>query len=251
MRMCNAQEPPECDPRAALFLDLDGTLVEIAPRPDRVCVPAGLPRLLDGLARGRDGALAVVSGRMLADMDRLLAPWQGAAAGLHGAERRRADGTIDRTLEEGAARALAWLRPRLLRLAAGAPGVFVEDKAAALALHYRAAPAREAALREAACALAAECGPALRLLDGKMVLEFGPAAASKGTAIAAFLGETPFRGKRPVFLGDDKTDEDGFAEVNRRGGLSVRIGPPADSAARFALPSVAAALAWLAPGRSG
>jgi trehalose 6-phosphate phosphatase len=248
--MCNAQEPPLCDSHAALFLDLDGTLVEIAPRPDSVRVPAGLPALLDNLSRRREGALAVVSGRTLADIDRLLAPWRGAAAGLHGAERRRVDGTIDRTLEDGAARALARLRPRLLRLAALMPGVFVEDKAAALALHYRAAPAREAALREAARALAAECGPALRLLDGKMVLEFGPASATKGMAIAAFLGEAPFRGKRPVFLGDDATDEDGFAEVNRRGGLSIRIGPPGDSAARFALPSVAAALAWLGPCRS-
>lgn len=249
--MCNAQEPPECDPRGALFLDLDGTLLEIAARPEAVRVPAGLPRLLNDLGGRREGALALVSGRVLADIDRLLAPWQGAAAGLHGAERRRADGTIERILEDGAARALARLRPRLLRLAGAMPGVFLEDKAAALALHYRAAPAREESLRAATRRLAAECAPALRLLDGKMVLEFRPASTTKGTAIAAFLGEAPFRGKRPVFLGDDASDEDGFAEVNRRGGLSVRIGPPADSAARFALPSVAAALAWLAPGRSG
>lgn len=250
-RMCNAQEAPRCEPRAALFLDLDGTLIEIAARPELVRVPADLPGLLARLAGGRAGALAVVSGRALADIDRLLAPWQGAAAGLHGAERRRANGTIERTADPGAAAALARLRPILEAVAAEAPGVFVEDKGAALALHYRAAPGRAAALCAAARDLAVQSAAALRLVEGKMVLEFRPASASKGTAIAAFLGEPPFRGRAPVFLGDDATDEDGFAEVNRRGGLAIRVGPPGGSAACFALPSVAAALSWLAAGRSG
>ncbi|HEV2303748.1 MAG TPA: trehalose-phosphatase [Stellaceae bacterium] len=249
--MCNAQEIPECDPQAALFLDLDGTLIEIAARPDRVRVPAGLPALLDDLSREREGALAVVSGRALADIDRLLAPWRGAAAGLHGGERRRADATLDLAFDERAARSLVRLRPRLAALAAGMPGVFVEDKGGALAVHYRTAPAREGALRAAARALSAEFAPALQFGEGKMAFEFRPPFASKGTAIAAFLAEPPFRGKKPIFVGDDLTDEDGFAEVNRRGGLAIRVGALGGSAARFVLPSVAAALSWLAAGRGG
>ena len=248
--MCNAQEPPERDPRAALFLDLDGTLIEIAARPDQVRVPSGLAALLERLSQAHDGALAIVSGRALADIDRLLAPWQGAAAGLHGSERRYADGRVERTVDARAASALARLRPRLAELAA-APSVFVEDKGAGLAVHYRAAPEREAMLRAGSRALAAEFAPALRLLDGKMVFEFRPASASKAGAIAAFLAEPPFRGRRPVFLGDDATDEDGFLEVGRRGGVAIRVGGRGDSAAHFTLPSVRATLAWLAAGRSG
>ena len=249
--MCDAQEPPERDPRAALFLDLDGTLIEIAARPDQVRVPPDLPALIERLSQAHDGALAVVSGRTLADLDRLLAPWQGAAAGLHGGERRRADGRVERAADAPAASAIARLRPRLAALAGPAPGVFIEDKGAALAVHYRVAPEREGALRAAARALAAEFAPALRLLDGRMVFEFRPASASKAGAIAAFLAEPPFRGRRPVFLGDDATDEDGFLEVGRRGGMAIRVGGLGDSAAHFTLPSVRAALAWLAAGRSG
>jgi trehalose 6-phosphate phosphatase len=248
--MCNAQEPPECDREDALFLDLDGTLVEIAARPDRVRVPACLPTLLERLARQREGALAVVSGRPLADIDRLLAPWQGAAAGQHGGERRLANGTVDRTVDARSAQALDRLRPRLAALAAGAAGVFVEDKGAALAVHYRAAPEREAELCGGTRSLAAEFADALRLVEGKMVFEFHPASSTKGTAIAAFLDEPPFAGRRPIFVGDDATDEDGFAEVDRRGGLAIRVGSLGGSAARFALPSVAAVLCWLSAGRS-
>ena len=249
--MCNAQEPPPCEPQAALFLDLDGTLIEIAARPDRVRVPAMLPQLLDRLSRVRGGALAVVSGRSIADIDRLLAPWHGAAAGLHGGERRRADGTLARTRDARAARALQRLRPRLNALAAALPGVLIEDKGATLALHCRAAPKREAALREAARAVALEFAPALALLEGKMVFEFRSPAASKGSAIAAFMDDPPFRGRMPVFIGDDQTDEDGFREIGRRGGLAVRVGTLCDSAARFALPSVTAVRAWLAACPSG
>jgi trehalose 6-phosphate phosphatase len=243
--MCDAQEVKALDPGAALFLDFDGTLVEIAPSPELVRVPRELPPLLEKRQRERGGALAVLSGRPLAELDRLLDPWRGPAAGLHGSERRRADGRIARARNARAAQALSRLRPRLEAFAARDPGLRLEDKGAALALHYRFAPRYEAELRAFAFGLLGEAAGALRVIDGKRVLEFAPAGSSKGTAIAAFLAEPPFRGRPPVFVGDDATDEDGFAAVNRRGGISIRVGPPQETKARFRFPAVAAALAWL------
>jgi trehalose 6-phosphate phosphatase len=254
--MCDAQgpagdnvgrpAPPPLAPAGALFLDVDGTLLDIAPRPEQVRVSPGLPALLARLAGTRGDALALVSGRPLAQIDALFRPWHGAAAGLHGIERRRVGGTVEAAVPPDAAAALAALRPRLDRLARG---LLVEDKGATLALHYRAAPERGAELRAAAEALCAAAGGALRLIHGKMVLEFQPAGVDKGAAIAAFLAEPPFRDRLPIFLGDDATDEDGFREVARRGGFGVRVGSPAPTAATHALPSVGAVLAWL--GASG
>jgi trehalose 6-phosphate phosphatase len=257
--MCSAQSvserrlprPPRLDPGAALFLDVDGTLLEIAPHPDRVRVPHHLPVLLAEIAAMRGGALALVSGRPLDGLDRLFPSWRGAAAGLHGIERRRADGSLARAEDEMAAIALDRLRAPLAALAREQPGLFVEDKGGTIALHYRDRPQAEAEIRALAQSLCRAAEPALRLIAGKMVVEFQPRAANKAGAIAAFMAEPPFRGRPPVFLGDDTTDEDGFAEVNRRDGASVRIGTPAATAARYALASVAAALAWLGDGISG
>jgi trehalose 6-phosphate phosphatase len=246
-------KPPPLDRASALFLDVDGTLLDIAPRPELVEVPPDLPSLLARLAEQRGGALALISGRSLADLGRLFPAWCGAAAGLHGAERRDATGTVAGSgldlADHAAAAAIDRLRPRLREYAAAAPGVRLEDKGMALALHYRQAPDRQAEIRALAEALIAEAGGSLALIAGKMVFEFRPAHRTKGHAIAAFLAEPPFRGRSPVFLGDDVTDEDGFAEVNRRGGRSIRIGDPiAATLAAYALPSVAAALTWLAAG---
>ena len=243
--------PPSLAPAAALFVDLDGTLLEIAERPELVRVPPGLPSLLDRLAAQRGGALAVVSGRRLADIDRLLDPWRGAAAGLHGTECRRGDGSplaSESSPDDfAAAKALARLRPHLQEFTVSEPGVWLEDKGATLALHYRAAPEKGDEIRALAGQLLRRAGDHLRLIPGKMVVELRPRHHSKGTAVGAFLSEPPFIGRTPVFLGDDATDEDGFFEVNRRGGLSIRIGPSAATTfARYALPSVAAARAWLA-----
>ncbi len=247
--------PPELDRDAALLIDVDGTLLEIAPRPDLVEVSPGLPDLLRRLANERDGALALISGRPIADLDRLFRPWHGAAAGLHGIERRRPDGSWSETgsseADRAAAAALDRLRPQLEALAGQRPGVWLEDKGRTLALHYRAAPQAGVAVRDAAERLLRESGDALRLIPGKMVVEFQPRHHSKGGAIAAFMAEPPFRGRVPVFLGDDTTDEAGFIEVNRRGGISIRVGAPAgDSAALYDLPSVRAALDWLAGTRA-
>ena len=238
--------PPSLDPGSALFLDVDGTLLEIAPRPELVCVPRGLPALIDRLAPQREGALALISGRSLIQLDALFQPWRGAAAGLHGLERRRADGTTESLLDEESAAALDRLRPKLATLAAEGGGLLFEDKGGALALHYRAAPQREPEIRAVAAALHRGAASALRLIAGKMVVEFRPRTANKGLAIAAFLSELPFLGRRPVFVGDDTTDEDGFVETRRRGGIAVRVGPPVATAANYRLPSVEAVLAWLA-----
>ena len=254
--MCAAHKklptPPPLDPACALFLDIDGTLLEIAPRPDLVEVPAALPSLLAQLAAQRQGALALVSGRRLADVDRLFRSWRGAAAGLHGAERRRSDGqrvaTGDSAADHAAAAALDALRPRLRQYAERAPGVLLEDKGGTIAVHYRAAPERATEVHALAEELLRDFDERLRLISGKMIIELAPLHYGKSGAIAAFLSAPPFTGRTPVFLGDDNTDEDGFAEVNRRGGTSIRVGPPAQTRARYALPSVTAARAWLATG---
>jgi len=244
--------PPRLGGDAALFLDVDGTLLEIAPRPEFVIVPPTLPLLLDRLAAERRGALALVSGRPLSDIDRLFAPWRGAAAGVHGAERRRLDGGVVRRLDGpadlAAATALDRLRPALAELAQRMPGVWLEDKGRTLALHYRAAPERGSEILDLARRWVPQGDDFLRLIAGKMVVELQPRFYGKDGAIAAFMAEPPFQGRAPVFLGDDTTDEDGFAEINRRGGLSIRIGGPAPTAAVHALPSVSAALEWLAAG---
>jgi trehalose 6-phosphate phosphatase len=242
--------PPPRDPQTALFLDVDGTLLEIAPRPELVRVPAAVPRLLIGLTEQHEGALALVSGRRIAELDRLFRPWRGAAAGVHGAERRPVDGSVAKSentpADQAAAVALDRLRPALTALPRRMPGVLLEDKGRTLAVHYRQAPERAAELRSALEALAREHAKALRLIAGKMVFELQPRHHGKHGAIAAFMGEKPFRERVPVFVGDDTTDEDGFAEVNRRGGVSIRVGP-ADAAtnAVYALPSVSAVLDWL------
>jgi trehalose 6-phosphate phosphatase len=238
--------PPPLDAGAALFLDVDGTLLDIAARPDLVQVPSALPGLLAKTARQRDGALALVSGRPLDELDRLFRPWRGAAAGLHGIERRRSDGVMNRRIDNAAAAALDHVRPRLAALAGDGNGLILEDKGASVALHYRAAPDRASEILAAAEALRREVGAALRLIPGKMVVEFQPRGADKGTVISAFLAEPPFLGRRPVFVGDDVTDEDGFAEINRRQGVAIRVGQFVETCAHHVLPSVAAVLAWLA-----
>jgi trehalose 6-phosphate phosphatase len=241
-----SRRPTALDACSAVFLDVDGTLLEIAPRPDLVRVPPGLPALLVRRAQQRSGALALISGRPLSQLDRLFYPWHGAAAGLHGLERRRADGTLARIRDSASEAALSRIRPKLAVLAGDGGGLVFEDKTNTIALHYRAAPEREAEIRAVAEALLAEAGTALRLIAGKMVVEFQPAAIHKGLAIATFLAEPPFVGRRVVFVGDDTTDEDGFAEIRRRDGIAIRVGASGATGANYRFPSVAAVLDWLA-----
>jgi trehalose 6-phosphate phosphatase len=238
--------PPTLDARSALFLDVDGTLLEIASRPELVRVPSGLPALIARRAEEREGALALISGRSLAQLDQLFQPWHGAAAGLHGIERRRADGTLDSILDGASEAALNHIRPKLAALADHGSGLLFEDKGGTIALHYRAVPEREAEIRAYAEALLSESETTLRLIAGKMVVEFQPTTMDKGQAIAAFLAEPPFLGRRPIFVGDDTTDEDGFVEIRRRGGRAVRVGSSGATAANYNVPTVGAVLDWLA-----
>jgi trehalose 6-phosphate phosphatase len=233
--------PPLCRDHA-LFLDFDGTLVEIAAAPDLVRVAPELPHLLCAITDLLDGSLALVSGRPLDDLVRLLAPFSGAMAGQHGRERRRSD---DRVLRSPVSAALARAAPVLADFADRHPGVMLEDKGSTLALHYRQAPSLAAACRELVHRVVDASGGELKAIDGKMVVELMPRTAGKGQAIAAFLAEPPFKGRKPVFVGDDSGDEDGFVVVDRLGGISVHVGA-GPTAARHRLADVAEVLAWLA-----
>jgi trehalose 6-phosphate phosphatase len=227
----------------ALFLDADGTLLEIAARPDQVAAAPGLVAVLEGLRATLDGALAFVSGRRIGDLDRIFAPLVLPAAGAHGLERRRADGTIDR---HAAPAIMAPIRGELEVFIAERPGLLLEDKDLTIALHYRLAPHWAEAVLDLARVLVAGQEHALRLLEGKMVVEFQPLVGDKGGAILAFMEEAPFIDKQPIFLGDDVTDEDAFKAVNRLGGTTVLVGAERPSAARLRLPDVAAVHRWLA-----
>jgi len=236
--------PPRADAAAiALFVDVDGTLVDIAARPDAVVVDASLPSTLKRLKQRLGGALAPVSGRPLRDIDALLG-LDGAAAGLHGAELRGPDGAALAApiLHEG----LAAARTRAVEAAASIAGVLVEDKGGAIALHYRAAPDAELDVRRAAVAMLDAAGDGYELLHGKLVIELKPSNADKGVALAALMRIAPFAGRTPWMIGDDTTDEDAFAEVNRERGVSIIVGPRRPTVARYALVGPAAARAWLA-----
>lgn len=239
-------EPRDLDPeRNALFLDFDGTLVEIAPTPTTVAPAPYLPDLLDRLERRLSGALAIVTGRPVADVDRFLTPYRAAVAGVHGRDLRLPR-TGERLREPVDVATLDEARRRLSALAARLSGALLEDKGESVALHYRnaAAEAGPAVLAEAAAVAEASAG-ALRVLPGKMVAELVPAGVDKGTAIERLLARAPFAGRTPVFAGDDVTDEAGFAAVQRRGGTGVRIGSGTGTTAACYLPDVAALHAWL------
>jgi trehalose 6-phosphate phosphatase len=240
--MAIVESIPALPADAAVFLDFDGTLVEITAEPHQVVVPPALKQTLARLVARCDGAVAVVSGRDLRELDRFLRPLRLPAAGVHGLERRRADGSIERTRPP---RWLARLLPEIDEFARTRPGLLVEKKRLSVAMHYRAAPAAATAVRAFFDRCAAAVGARAAVQHGKMVAELRPAGRDKGTAIEAFMREPPFQGRRPVFLGDDLTDEHGFAAVNRLGGLSIRVGALAPSAAAWRLPSVASVTQWL------
>jgi trehalose 6-phosphate phosphatase len=231
--------PPEPRPDWAWFLDVDGTLIEIASTPSAIHVPVDLPGILRALADRHDGALALVSGRSVENIERLVYPFRFPAAGLHGMERTTANGLVVRPEPLPA---LDAIRTRF-RAAEGG-GVLVEDKGLSLALHYRQAPQREGDCRKLAEAAVAE-HPEFRLLAGKMVFEVKPKGYDKGAAMRAFMGEAPFAGRVPVFVGDDVTDEYGFEAANALGGITVLVGPERPTAARYRLDSVDACREWL------
>lgn len=238
----NRCAPPPPSIEWAYFLDVDGTLIDIAERPDAVHVDAELLELIARLHRASGGAMALVSGRALSDLDRLLGTLRVPLAGQHGLERRDAAGRLWIHAAPPAAKCtiIDALTPVLERH----PGLLLEDKGLTLALHYRQAPHLADYAQRLMERLAHSAGGELEVQHGKCVAEVKPAGIDKGTAVAEYLSESPFTGRRPVFIGDDLNDEHAFAEVNKLDGVSIKVGKGA-SVARFWLQDVAAVRRWL------
>jgi len=229
-------------PDWALFLDVDGTILHLRDTPDGVEASEQLLGILDAIHGRLNGAVALVSGRSIDNLDALFAPCVLPAAGLHGLQRRSADGTVHEVAEPAA---LDQLRPALLQLASASSKVILEDKGHALAVHYRLAPERGEDIKRTVEELARPYSSELHVMHGKMVTEIKSGLADKGSAIDGFMAEAPFEGRVPVFIGDDTTDEDGFRYVNAKAGYSVRVGDCGESAARYSLPDVDDVIAWM------
>jgi trehalose 6-phosphate phosphatase len=226
----------------ALFLDIDGTLLDIRDRPEEVAASDELVSLLDALSKQLGGALSLISGRSVADIDRVFAPVRFPAAGSHGAEIRLhpQDDVATTTVKLPDD-----VTSELVEFAASHDGLLLEHKLGGASLHYRMAPDLEEGCRRLMNDLMVRLGRDFRLIPGKMVFELAPLGHNKGQAIAAMMEREPFTGRRPVFVGDDVTDEDGFHVVNEMEGVSVRVGENRDSAAACTLESVAAVRHWL------
>lgn len=220
----------------ALLLDIDGTLLDIAPRPHEVKVPPGLRQVLASLQQLTAGALALVSGRPLIDIDAIFAPLKLTAVGGHGAEIRRfIDGTAT---QEGVAPLEEALRARI-RAVGDKPGIVVEDKGYSIALHYRLAPERQRAIHDAIEAIRAELpADCTEVLLGKFMIEIKKTGFDKGTGIGELMRHPPFAGRRPIFVGDDVTDEAAFVVMPKLGGLAMSVGRIVPGAAkRFEAPA--------------
>jgi trehalose 6-phosphate phosphatase len=234
--------PPNIDTdHSALFLDLDGTLAPFASRPELVGPLARRTAAVSRALAALNGRLAVISGRPLEEIDRILEGAAMAAAGVHGLERRSAGGAVGRTDPHPT---VALVADVFHGLAEAEPGLLVEDKGLSVALHYRNAPEAADIAKTAAERLAKRTG--LRLQRGDCVVELRTPGADKGDAVRAFMHEPPFQGAQPIFVGDDLTDEAGFAAAEDLGGYGVRVGSPErPTAARYALADIEAVLAWL------
>lgn len=241
--MFAASDLPAAPGRTALFLDIDGTLLDIAPLPDAVAVPATLIETLRRLHAALDGAVAFVSGRMLEEIDRLFVPLRFDAAAEHGAVLRL--GGVEQDQPEVDAAVLA-IREAAEDFVARRPGLMFEAKRHCFAVHYRLCPERQHEIRRFLAAAIAPFEGRFELLAGKMVWEVRPRGVSKGAAIARMLEHAPYRGRHPVFAGDDRTDEDGFAFVTRAGGTGLRVGNGPPGSTERVLASPGALRAWLA-----
>lgn len=206
--------------RWALFLDLDGTLIDLTPHPELVVVPPGLVALLREIERSLGGALAIVSGRALPQVEALLAPWRPAAAGEHGAFCRLPSGAV---VSPDPPRVPDSWRNVLGKLPVSTPGVIVEQKSSAITVHYRLAPAREAELHAQMQGLVATRPDEFLLAPAHMAWEIRPRGIHKGTAVRRLMREEPLAGRVPVFVGDDVTDEDGMRVAEALGGYGVHV----------------------------
>nr|WP_183197846.1 trehalose-phosphatase [Brevundimonas mediterranea] len=232
--------PPVVADGIALFLDMDGVLAPMAPTPDGVGPVARRTAALKAVEARLAGRVAIVSGRTIAEVDRISDHALTSASGVHGLERRLKDGSISRGAPDaGVAVALAGFKA----FAADRPGVIVEDKGVSAGLHYRQAPEQTDAAKALAKRLQVETG--LSLQPGHMVLELKTPGADKGTAVIDFMQDAPFKDAIPVMLGDDLTDEHGFEAAAALGGYGVLVGPQRETAARYRLDDVDAVLTWL------
>jgi trehalose 6-phosphate phosphatase len=229
--------------KCAILLDIDGTILDLAPSPQQVWVPPGLRRTLARLDGLTGGAVALVSGRSLNDVDLIFSPLQLAAIGGHGAEMRITAGAepVQRVGPLPAA-----LKRKLAGTNKIGPGILVEDKGYSLALHYRLAPDKEDELRAAVKAICAEAAPgSVEILPGKLVIEIKPAGINKANAVSELMGFAPFADRNPIFIGDDTTDEPVFGIISRFGGLGFSVGRiVADSNGHFDTPE--SVRTWLA-----
>lgn len=227
------------DRKHALFLDFDGTLADIAPRPDDVHLDNTIPPTLTRLQQKLGGALALITGRPMDDIDDLLAPLRLPAAYEHGAVLRMADGEVLRAVAPD----LGNIRAVARQLVRQYPALMLEEKSASLALHFRQAPELETVCLKVLTSVMSE-HPDLKLLQGKAVMEIKSASVHKGMAIATFMRQNPFRGRIPVFAGDDVTDEAGFLTVQQMGGLGIKVGE-GPTVATVRLPDPPAFRQWL------
>jgi len=224
-----------------LFLDVDGTLIELTDSPFETCADDSLKALLSEVAERLGGAVALVSGRSIEYLDALFAPLRLPAAGLHGVERRKATGAM-----HGASFVDSQLAPARTALAAWVqahPGTLLEDKGRTVAVHFRMAPQFESGVRDAMAAVALQLGSNYHIQEGSMMLEVKPRGFTKDRAIKAFMREPPFSGRTPVFVGDDLTDQDSFTAVEDLGGMSIAVGDRVH--AQYRVENPAAVRAWL------
>ena len=212
---------PKPRPDWALFLDIDGTLLDIAARPDEVAVPDTLAPTLARVKSWLGGALAIASGRTLAEIDRLMAPLRLASLSEHGAVIRGPDGAID---SAGADRIVprAW-KARLREATQGWTGVLVEEKSYGVAVHFRLAPHREREIRDLVEGLVSADAKAFEVLPAHMAFEIRHRGLTKAAVVDRFMAQPPFAGRVPVFVGDDVTDEDGFRAATAMGGLALNV----------------------------
>lgn len=223
------RRPPPIGRGDALFLDIDGTLVDIAPRPHDVRLDDGLIAQILSLRHSLDGALALVTGRSILDVDTLFRPHAFPIAGQHGCERRDASGTVH--IRSPDSSVLARIRNLFVAFGQRHPGVVVEFKGFSLSLHYREVPRLAGHVHRTARRLLSEVPDATyELQRGKCLVEIRPGEIDKGTAIAEFLRESPFSGLRPIFVGDDRGDESGFLAVIHAGGVAIKVGSGTTSA---------------------
>lgn len=226
---------------ASLFLDLDGTIAPLCVTPDAVAPDPARTQLLRRLQEQLRGRLAIVSGRTIASVDAILEGACRAVAGVHGLQRRSALGLLE---SENVCPRVARAAAEMALFARHCPGLLVEEKGVSAALHYRGAPKAAAAVMEFAARIAQ--AETLEIQPGNMVVELRLPGPDKGAAVRAFMNELPFRGTTPVYVGDDLTDEAGFAAAAALGGRGVLVAAHRQSAARAWIEDSGAVLRWLA-----